>query len=149
MFAVVLLQAGCLRTGEQKRAAVQTVDDAARQYVRLVLALGERDPDSLDFAAVPELLRKTSHERYSTLDEIGRQAATLQQELRGLKENRAQALAEEVWTSLCRRVEGAGRAAGISDCTGGNVAGQDPVLRRRGRRAVPCAQAAGHAGTRA
>ncbi len=115
MFAVVLLQAGCLRTGEQKRAAVQTMDDAARQYVRLVLALGERDPDSLDFAAVPELLRKTSHERYSTLDEIGRQAATLQQELRGLKENRAQALAEQLESLTARAAMLQGKTLSFDD----------------------------------
>ena len=35
------------------RAARPSLDDDARQYVRLAVALGERDPDSLDFYAGP------------------------------------------------------------------------------------------------
>jgi plasmid stability protein len=31
-----------------------SIDDEAREYVRLAVALGERDPDSLDFYAGPE-----------------------------------------------------------------------------------------------
>ena len=34
-------------------ASQPSLDDDARQYVRLAVALGERDPDSLDFYAGP------------------------------------------------------------------------------------------------
>jgi hypothetical protein len=44
---VVVLGIGC------RGAAPRSLDDEARQYVRLAVALGERDPDSLDFYAGP------------------------------------------------------------------------------------------------
>ena len=37
-----------------RREAPPSLDDEARQYVRLAVALGERDPDSLDFYSGPE-----------------------------------------------------------------------------------------------
>ena len=36
-----------------RQAAQRSLDDEARQYVRLAVALGERDPDALDFYAGP------------------------------------------------------------------------------------------------
>ena len=57
------------------------LDAVAGDYVRLALALGERDPDSLDFAVVPDSLRAEMHARYLTLDSIGNQAGALRDEL--------------------------------------------------------------------
>lgn len=45
---VVLTFAGCRRTSQ-----AASLDDAARRFVRLAVALGERDTDSLDFYAGP------------------------------------------------------------------------------------------------
>jgi hypothetical protein len=45
---------GCEKTGTP--SIPQSLDEFARQYVRLAVALGERDPDSLDYYAGPESL---------------------------------------------------------------------------------------------
>jgi hypothetical protein len=50
LFACVA--AGCDKTGTPSQHSA--LDDFARQYVRLAVALGERDPDALDYYAGPE-----------------------------------------------------------------------------------------------
>ena len=88
MLLVALAMLSCRRGGERaslpanepgpgKQTAPRPLDAIAQDYVRLALALGERDPDSLDFAAVPEPLRAEMHARYLTLDAIGSQAEAL------------------------------------------------------------------------
>ena len=62
----------------------------AGDYVRLALALGERDPDSLDFATVPEPLRAEMHAEYLPIDAIAAKAEALSEEV-----ERVQAADEE------------------------------------------------------
>jgi hypothetical protein len=61
-----------------------TLNEAAERYVQLALALGERDPDSLDFSTAPGAEIAAVHASYPALDEIGRDVASLQVQLRGL-----------------------------------------------------------------
>jgi len=51
-FLVACCFAGCQKAGVQSSRA--DLDDYARQYVRLAVALGERDPDALDYYTGPE-----------------------------------------------------------------------------------------------
>ena len=71
--AVILLLtvSGCAR------APRSSLDDEARQYVRLAVALGERDPDSLDFYAGPADLVADLRRNPPPLVEIRRDAAAL------------------------------------------------------------------------
>ena len=62
-----------------------TLDTLARSYVQLALALGERDPDSLDFAVVPVSMRTAVHQSYPSLDQIARNADALAGQVRLLK----------------------------------------------------------------
>ena len=59
-------------------------DTIAQTYLQLALALGERDPDSLDYATAPQQLKTSVHRAYPTLDEIDRQAARLLAQLNSL-----------------------------------------------------------------
>jgi hypothetical protein len=61
------------------------MDSVANAYVRLALALGERDPDSLDYAVVTPGLRAEVHTTYPSLDEITRGADTLSAQLPSLE----------------------------------------------------------------
>ena len=70
-----LALAGC-RGGEGRR-----LDSQAERYVRIVLALGERDPDSLDFYAGPPAWQAEARARYDTLQTIKQSATTLLGEL--------------------------------------------------------------------
>jgi hypothetical protein len=65
-------------------AKSMSLDEAAHEYVKLALALGERDPDALDYAVVPEQERAAMHARYLSLDDIARGAQELQAGLRSL-----------------------------------------------------------------
>ena len=80
LFAGFLL-GGCRRGGPGAGAGLRGLDGVAEAYVRLALALGERDADSLDFAVVPDTLKAEMHARYLTLDAIGNQANALRGEL--------------------------------------------------------------------
>jgi hypothetical protein len=57
----------------------------ARSYVHLVVALGERDPDSLDFAVVPDALRAEVHAAYPDLGQISREAQRLRAQVHQLR----------------------------------------------------------------
>jgi hypothetical protein len=60
------------------------LDTAAHDYLRLTLALGERDPDALDFYIGPADLAANVHANPPTLQVIARDAATLDHRLAGL-----------------------------------------------------------------
>ena len=54
-----------------------TLDDFARQYVRLAVALGERDPDALDYYAGPPELVADIRRNPPELSELKRSATEL------------------------------------------------------------------------
>ena len=56
---------------------IETIDSVAIAYVRVAVALGERDPDSLDFAVVPPALIEAIHRSYPSYEAIGREASRL------------------------------------------------------------------------
>ena len=62
-----------------------TLDTIAQSYLQVALALGERDPDSLDYTTAPQQLKASVHRAYATLDEIDRQAAQLLTQLNSLE----------------------------------------------------------------
>jgi hypothetical protein len=67
--------AGCLAChGEAER---RPLDEAARSYVRLVLALGDRDADSLDSYHGPPAWQAEARREHATLAEIRRRAVAL------------------------------------------------------------------------
>lgn len=61
--------------------ADQALDTIACGYLRLALALGERDPDSLDYSIAPAAWNTAAREQYVPLDEIARVATRLRSEL--------------------------------------------------------------------
>ena len=73
-FAVVLIVLTIPGCGRPSRLSL---DDAALRYVRLAVALGERDPDSLDFYAGPADLVADQRRNPLPLPEIKREAETL------------------------------------------------------------------------
>ena len=66
---------GCEKTGAP--APRSTLDDFARQYVRLAVALGERDPDALDYYAGPPELVADIRRNPPELSELKRSATEL------------------------------------------------------------------------
>ena len=64
-----------------RQDAGRHLDDQAEAYVRLVLALGERDPDSLDFYAGPPEWMAEARTKRTPFSEIKRSAAALLDEL--------------------------------------------------------------------
>ena len=82
--ALLLASTGCRPSAPAAGSTPQSprpLDAIAKDYVRLALALGERDPDSLDFAVVPDSLRAEMHASYLALDTIDRNANALRDEL--------------------------------------------------------------------
>ena len=73
---VVVTLAGCRRPSQ-----AASLDDAARRFVRLAVALGERDTDSLDFYAGPAEFVADVRRNPPTLAAIKRDAATLAADL--------------------------------------------------------------------
>jgi hypothetical protein len=73
---VVLTFVGCRRTSQ-----AASLDDAARRFVRLAVALGERDTDSLDFYAGPAELVADDKRNPPPLAAITRDAAILSADL--------------------------------------------------------------------
>jgi len=71
--AAVCVLAACARPATPR----PTLDDDARQYVRLVVALGERDPDSIDFYAGPSDLMEDVRRHPPALPAIERDARDL------------------------------------------------------------------------
>src|SRR5437868_225049 len=65
---------GCAR---QRETAPPSLDEAAHSYVRLVLALGERDADSVDSYYGPSAWRDEARQRAATLTDIQRDTRAL------------------------------------------------------------------------
>ncbi len=84
--SILLLALFCLTLISCKPHPTQpaTLDIIAQTYLQLALALGERDPDSLDYTTAPQQLKADVHSAYPTLDEINRQAAQLLSQLNSL-----------------------------------------------------------------
>jgi hypothetical protein len=64
--------------------AVDAVGTIAAEYVRLALALGERDPDSIDFSLAPQATVDAVHAEYPAYGEIARRAGVLEGRLGAL-----------------------------------------------------------------
>jgi hypothetical protein len=75
--ALALTSFGCRRA-----PAPPSLDDGARQYVRLAVALGERDPDALDFYAGPADAVADVRRDPPTLTAIRREAEMLARRVR-------------------------------------------------------------------
>jgi hypothetical protein len=73
MIVLALVLTGC---GPEKQTTALT-----DRYLRLAVALGERDPDSLDFYAGPESLVSAVRKNPPKLDEISNEVRALEQEL--------------------------------------------------------------------
>jgi len=69
-----MVGAGC---GTGKHADATAIDHDAETYVRIVLALAERDPDSLDSYFGPPAWREEAHAQYKPLREIHQNAQQL------------------------------------------------------------------------
>jgi hypothetical protein len=74
---LALVTGGCQRR-DSNASAVDRADEA---YVKLALALGERDRDSLDFYAGPDEWRKAAHAAYRPLAEVKTSADALAERL--------------------------------------------------------------------
>jgi hypothetical protein len=83
-----------------------TLDEDARQYVRLAVALGERDPDSLDFYAGPADAVSDIRRSPPPLTAIGRDADALRA--------RVSTLARQVGKDPAYRPSGAARADALA-----------------------------------
>ena len=79
----VLMLACCVSCGP-RHVASNDLDSIGRAYVRLALALGERDSDSLDFSLAPVALRDEVHKAYPSLDAIRTDAEALSRQLKTL-----------------------------------------------------------------
>lgn len=77
--AAVLLSAGVVGCSPDPGASVDghDLDDIAREYVTLVLAMGEHDPTYVDAYYGPEAWRKAARERELSLTEISQGASEL------------------------------------------------------------------------
>jgi hypothetical protein len=84
LLLVALGLGGCKRAALHRAKATE-LNQIADQYVRLVVALGERDPDSVDFTVVPEAVRTEIHTAYPSLETIGRQAEELEKQIQQLQ----------------------------------------------------------------
>jgi hypothetical protein len=82
VLALSLVPAACGR----RAAASPGLDAAAEAYVRLALALGERDPDAIDAYHGPAEWQAEAHARRATLVDIARDANTLVADVLALRE---------------------------------------------------------------
>jgi len=78
----VLVAAGVAWHYETGHARDTALDTAAREYVRLAVALGERDHDSIDYYVGPRGWIEGVHEHPETFGQIGAAALKLANELR-------------------------------------------------------------------
>ena len=89
--ALLLTFSGCCKD------RTPTLDSIATAYVRVALELGERDPDSLDFAVVTPDVREAIHQSYPSYDMIDRETSQLLRQLQSTprtneQQSRAQVL---------------------------------------------------------
>ena len=82
LLILAALASACTAHAPGRPAAA--IDAAAESYVRLVLALGERDPDSLDSYYGPAAWQNEARARHATLAEIQADAHALAGSLTGL-----------------------------------------------------------------
>ncbi len=80
-FVCGLLFAGC-KGGSVGRSGESALDRSAREYVRLAVALGQRDADSLDYYAGPESAVRETLEQPPALRAIREAAVGLQERVR-------------------------------------------------------------------
>ena len=85
---MLLLAAACGR--EPVRTVDASLQPGVRQYLRLAVALGERDPDSLDYFYGPLELVADIRKQPPTFGEIKREADHLISELRSRKSDRSE-----------------------------------------------------------
>jgi hypothetical protein len=71
-------------------ASEANIDSFAREYLRLAVALGERDSDSLDFYFGPEALVREVRDDPPKLDLIRQQAVTLSEQVRKFRNRTAE-----------------------------------------------------------
>lgn len=83
--ALLILLCLILTSCKSHRTPPATLDSIAQAYLQLALALGERDPDSLDYATADQQLKASVHRAYPTLDEIHQQASQLLAQLNSLQ----------------------------------------------------------------
>jgi hypothetical protein len=85
VLVALLITLGCSPPGRPagKRASLDSVAEA---YVRLALALGERDPDALEGFRGPAEWQAEAHARRATLVDIARDANTLVADVLALRE---------------------------------------------------------------
>jgi hypothetical protein len=94
LFALTLAAAGCQVVDRSavrrlaKPSTSQTLDASAEAYVRLVLALGEHDSDSVDAYYGPEAWREEARGKKKPLPVISREAFHLMSTLNALKLDR-------------------------------------------------------------
>src|ERR1700738_2517065 len=79
LFAPFLGPLACRRA-----QSFSTVDDCAHEYLRLVVSLGERDPDSLDYYFGPESLVSEERRNPPKLGELRSRTLSLRDRVHGL-----------------------------------------------------------------
>src|SRR4030081_3055394 len=79
LFAPFLVPLACRRA-----QSFSTIDDCVHEYLRLVVSLGERDPDSLDFYFGPESLVREERHNPPKLGELHLRTLSLRDQVRGL-----------------------------------------------------------------
>src|SRR5687768_18094289 len=93
---LLLLAAGCAERADRPRTSAQgasSMDRAAESYVKLVLAMGQHDPDYVDAFYGPPEWRKQAEAAKRPLAEIDGEAATI---LKSLNEATPSARTEEL-----------------------------------------------------
>src|SRR4051812_29587329 len=85
--AAVLLGAVLCPGGCKSSNKAPSIDSIVGQYVRLAAALGERDPDSIDFYSGPEALVVESRRQPPKIADISKEAASLGDLLRGMDQS--------------------------------------------------------------
>lgn len=81
IFALIFLMAVPLACSRRARHASQSIDAAAESYVRIVLALAERDEDSLDSYHGPRSWQDDARARHATIESVRSDASGLREAL--------------------------------------------------------------------
>jgi len=92
-------------------------DRAARQYIRLAVALGERDPDSIDFYYGPPEWVSDIRKNPPTLDQIRTSARRLEQQIKPDPRLRAQRMARQIDAIAARAEELLGKSQSFDQRT--------------------------------
>jgi hypothetical protein len=84
MFALFLFAPFLVPLACRRAQSLSTVDDCVHEYLRLVVSLGERDPDSLDFYFGPESLVSEERRNPPKLGELHLRTLSLRERVCGL-----------------------------------------------------------------